>query len=204
MKSADLFTPQSLSEAELLRAIKRKKREKWEDLLASQIKASGLPPFIREHPFAKPERMWRLDFAQLDFKVYVEIQGAIHGRPVVCNRCKQVVKTFNATTGKSFVVMTGGGRHSRPDGMRDDAEKAAALAIRGWAGFPCVPDQVESGAALDWLTRLLIFRGWQKGGSSGQEAREGRGRPEAELPVSREPEAPTGAPGRDIRQRIMG
>ena len=202
--TADLFTPASLSEAETLRLIKKKKREKWEDLFEAQIMAAHLPPFGRQYRFAKPERQWPLDHANLEFKVYVEIQGGLFSHPVVCGRCHQIVKRYNEKTGRSVPVMEAAGGHSRIEGITRDAEKAAALACRGWAGFPCVPSQIESGVALDWLTALLRLRGWQKGGFTDQE-------PPGAIRVIGDgyhyppaPEAPQEAPRRGIRAPVRG
>jgi hypothetical protein len=202
--TADLFTPQSLSEAETLRLIKKKKREKWEDLFESQIRAARLPPFERQYRFAKPERQWPLDHANLEFKVYVEIQGGLFSHPVVCGNCHKPVTRYNPTTGKRSPVMEAAGGHSRIEGITRDAEKAAALACRGWTGFPCVPSQVESGAALDWLTTVLKLRGWQKGGfrSQGSPGLAGGQGDGGNYPL--EPEAPQAAPRRGIRAPVRG
>jgi hypothetical protein len=202
--TADLFTPASLSEAETLRLVKKKKREKWEDLFESQINAARLPPFERQYRFAKPERQWPLDHANLEFKVYVEIQGGLFSHPVVCGRCHQIVKRYNEKTGRSAPVMEAAGGHSRIEGITRDAEKAAALACRGWAGFPCVPSQVESGEALSWLTTLLKLRGWQGVGSRSQGSPGLTEEPGTGGYYAPEPEAPQEAPRREIRAPVRG
>ena len=202
--TADLFTPASLSEAETLRLIKKKKREKWEDLFESQINAAHLPPFERQYRFAKPDRQWPLDHANLEFKVYVEIQGGLFSHPVVCGRCHQIVKRYNEKTGRSAPVMEAAGGHSRIEGITRDAEKAAALACRGWTGFPCVPSQVESGEALGWLTALLKLRGWQKGSSCVQGLLGTVRVPGGGGIYPPEPGAPLEAPRREIRAPVRG
>jgi very-short-patch-repair endonuclease len=63
-----------------------------------------LPPHEVEYAFAKPERRWRFDYAWLDQKVAVELDGG------------------------SWV----GGRHTRGVGFEGDCEKMNAATLRGF------------------------------------------------------------------------
>lgn len=62
--------------------------------------------FVREHRF-HPIRKWRFDFADVENKIAVEIDGGV------------------------FIQ----GRHSRGAGYRSDAEKFNAAAVLGWRVF---------------------------------------------------------------------
>lgn len=70
-----------------------------------------VPDLVAEHRFAKgtPEaRQWRFDFAHLETRVAIEIEGGIHARGT---------KT---------------GRHTRGAGFEEDCRKYLAAALEGW------------------------------------------------------------------------
>lgn len=94
--------------------------------MALQIRAAGLPKPVREHaPIA--DRGWRIDFAWPDQLVACEVEGGIYTR----------------------------GRHTRPQGFNDDAEKYNTLAIAGWVVIRVTTDHIKSGQALAWLRRAV-------------------------------------------------
>src|SRR3546814_3330096 len=67
------------------------------------VKAMKLPAPKAEHVF-HPDRRWRFDFAWIDRKLAVEIEGGVLSR----------------------------GRHVRPKGFQNDCEKYNAAANLGW------------------------------------------------------------------------
>lgn len=90
------------------------------------LRASGLPPFVREHRF-HPTRRWRLDFAWPDVKLGVEIEGGIYNR----------------------------GRHGRGSGIEGDIEKGNALTLAGWRLLRFHRAQVQSGIAVETIRQAL-------------------------------------------------
>jgi len=97
----------------------RARRQRWENLLASQIKALQLPAPEREHAFA-PGRRFRADFAWPTFRLLIEIEGL---------------------TGE-------GGRHQRFAGFQADAEKYRIAHDLGWLVLRFTPLQVKLGQAV--------------------------------------------------------
>ena len=74
------------------------------------LKQDGLPEPIPEYRFAAPRR-WRMDYAWLDAKVALEVQGGIWTR----------------------------GRHSRPAALLKEWEKLNTAASMGWRFLYCQP-----------------------------------------------------------------
>ncbi len=95
----------------------------------TQCLAAGLPEPEPEHYFARP-RKWRVDFAFVEQKVAVELEGGVWT----------------------------GGRHVRPKGFLNDIEKYNELALRGWVLIRCTHDMVASGEALALVERALQMR----------------------------------------------
>jgi very-short-patch-repair endonuclease len=99
-----------------------------EDEMALHLRAYGIP-FEREYRF-HPERRWRLDFALVEHRIGIEIEGGIWKR--------------------------GGGGHSHPMHIEKDIEKSNALALLGWRLFRFMPDKdVSSGRAIECIVRAL-------------------------------------------------
>jgi very-short-patch-repair endonuclease len=99
------------------------------DDLASQIRHVLKLWVEREHRF-HPTRRWRFDLALIPQRVAVEVDGG------------------------SFVA----GRHSRGAGQRGDMEKYGEALKLGWIVVRCMPEHVESGAALSWVEAALAAR----------------------------------------------
>jgi very-short-patch-repair endonuclease len=106
----------------------RRSRSPAEDVLEIQLRAVGLSGFVREHRF-HPVRKWRFDFAHLDRKIAVEIEGFAPGGMA--------------------------GRHQRIGGFSADAEKYAEAAILGWRLIRCTTQQVRKGEAIEWIRRAM-------------------------------------------------
>lgn len=96
--------------------------------LVTQIKTAGLPPPVAEHQF-HPTRKWRFDWAWIDEKIGVEIDGGMW---------KQ-----------------GGGRHQRGDGYADDCVKLNEAVLLGWRVLRFTTEQVAGGYALATVQKAL-------------------------------------------------
>lgn len=79
--------------------------------------ASGLPKPIAEYRF-HPLRRWRFDWAFVDQKIAIEVEGGI------------------------FIQ----GRHSRGVGMKKDMEKYNTAALMGWRVFRVTPKEMPARA----------------------------------------------------------
>lgn len=101
-------------------------RSRPEEMLWLQIIAAKWLGWTREHRFY-PARMWRFDFANVDLKIAVEVEGGIWVQ----------------------------GSHSRGKRFAADCEKYAKALILGWRVLRVVPKHVENGMALAWIQRLL-------------------------------------------------
>lgn len=100
---------------ELARQIlKDLERDKWQDAFRYHLASCGVDGFVEEHQF-HATRKWRFDFAWIDDKVAVEIEGAEFSR----------------------------GRHQRPKGFADDCEKYNAAAIDGWMVLRFVGSEIK-------------------------------------------------------------
>jgi very-short-patch-repair endonuclease len=96
--------------------------------LLVQLKSARLPMPEVEYRFAPPRR-WRFDFAWVDQRLAVEIDGG----------------AFLAT----------GSRHTRGAGFRRDCQKFNEATCRGWRVLRLLPEDVTSGAGLTWIERAL-------------------------------------------------
>ncbi len=111
---------------------KESAKSKAEDLFAFQLKSIGLAGFVRQHKFAAT-RKWTLDFAFVDARVAIEIQG--------------------------FGPGGHGGAHQRPKRLNAQYEKHSALAIYGWRLLEGSTRQVEDGSLLKWTEAALGVAG---------------------------------------------
>jgi len=83
------------------------------NIVLAYFKSCGLPPAVTEHVF-HPTRRWRFDFAWIDEKVVLEVEGGI---------------------------WIGGG-HSRGSGVSKDMEKYNAATLLGWRIIRCQPKEI--------------------------------------------------------------
>lgn len=108
--------------------------------LDRQCVALGLPAPEPEYQFARhltpaqlaavgqvKPRKWALDWAFLPQRVAVEVEGG-------------------------YAI---GGRHTSAKGFIGDQEKYNVLACLGWRLLRVTPRDVRSGAAVQWIERLL-------------------------------------------------
>jgi hypothetical protein len=86
----------------------------------------GLSQPVPEYRFAPPRR-WRFDYAWVEEKVALEVQGGL------------------------FVQ----GRHSRGAALLKEHEKLNTAAALGWRVMYCTPKQLRDGDALTWVQRAI-------------------------------------------------
>ncbi len=85
-------------------------------LFRALCKRAGLPEPEREFLFAKPDRLWRFDFAWSDRGIALEVEGGVWTH----------------------------GRHTRGKGFLGDMAKYNAAALRGWYVFRCTPRTLDT------------------------------------------------------------
>ncbi len=98
-------------------------------LFRSLCKRERVPEPVREHPFARPDRDWRFDFAWLEHRVALECDGGVWT----------------------------GGRHTRGKGFLGDMEKLNAAASRGWLVFRCTPQTLDSLTTVHMIRHALTL-----------------------------------------------
>ena len=90
---------------------------------------AGIPKPRAELRFAPP-RLWRFDWAWVDQKLALEVQGGL------------------------FL----GGRHVRGSALLKEHEKLNAAAALGWRVTYCTPKQIANGDALTIVQKALAAR----------------------------------------------
>ena len=100
---------------------------KLEDELEYQLDLAEVKGFVREHKF-HPTRKWRLDFAWVDKKIGVEVEGGI------------------------WLPRSG---HNTGVGITRDVEKGNALTLLGWRTLRVTGKMVKSGDAIDLIKAIL-------------------------------------------------
>jgi hypothetical protein len=146
----------------LRRATAKAKRDQHEDELAFQIRAHRLPEPHRQHAFAlELGRRWRFDFAWTQFKLAAEFEGLVATRAML-------PKGQGQRGWREAIVLTG--RHTSPEGFKEDVEKYNTATLLGWRLLRFHRDQVKSGEAIAMLERVFHALGWerQKGKSLGE------------------------------------
>ena len=88
--------------------------------------AAGLPRPVAEYRFAPPRR-WRIDWAFLDAKIALEVQGGLFS----------------------------GGRHVRGAALLKEHEKLNALAIAGYRVLFVTPQQFAAGDAIALVQKAI-------------------------------------------------
>lgn len=93
------------------------------------FKFNGLPEPVAEHRF-HPERRWRFDYAFLDAKVALEVEGGVWA----------------------------GGRHTSSKGFLGDIEKYSEAAAAGWLIVRCTPKNLCTLTTVDRVKRAIASR----------------------------------------------
>lgn len=127
------------------------KASRGEENLANMLDYAGIN-YKREYRF-HPTRRWRFDFAFVEHKIAVEVEGGSFGRVVRCHICGQVVLR-RLKSGKMMTVREGG-RHNTGAGFRADLEKYNEASLLGWSVLRFTPEQVRSGYAMDTINAML-------------------------------------------------
>lgn len=95
-------------------------------IVRAYFRSEGLPPFVTEHQF-HPDRKWRFDFAWLEQKVALEVEGG----------------------------MWTAGRHSRGSGVVKDIEKYNAAVLLGWRVLRVQPQEICMQETIQMLKTVL-------------------------------------------------
>lgn len=111
---------------EVTRLQKRAKRKSLEDKLLSDLRVLGVEEPVRQYRYS-PHRKWAFDFAWLDRKLAVEVDGG----------------TWT------------GGRHTRGGGYEKDSEKLNAANLLGWTCLRYTSTMVRSGRAAREIAEAL-------------------------------------------------
>lgn len=99
-----------------------------ERTFAFHLRAHRITGWVQEYPFATEcLRNWRLDFAWVDLRMAVEIEGGTKGF----------------------------GRHNQPAGFEEDCLKYNEGTIRGWRIIRLTSDMVTDGRGIDVVKRAV-------------------------------------------------
>lgn len=101
-------------------------KSELEKELLFQIKAYGLPKPVTERKF-HPVRRFRFDFAWVDRKIAVEVEGGVWA----------------------------GGRHVRGAGYKSDCEKYNLATLAGWRVYRFTSDMINDGSAIAMLQKIF-------------------------------------------------
>lgn len=105
-------------------------KEQSTALFRALCRRSGVPEPVTEYHFAKPERVWRFDFAWLDAKVALEVEGGIWTQ----------------------------GRHTRGAGFLGDIAKYNRATELGWSVFRTTPSELDTISTLTMISRAIKGR----------------------------------------------
>jgi len=111
----------------ILRHLKRSILSDLEDKLEFQLKSAKITGFTREYKFHS-KRRWRLDFAWIDQKIGVEVEGGI------------------------WLPRSG---HNTGVGISRDVEKGNSLTLLGWKLIRVTGKMIKSGEALNIIESIL-------------------------------------------------
>lgn len=93
------------------------------------LQTNNLPIPVREHKFHET-RKWRLDFAWLDYKIALEVNGGVWRN----------------------------GRHTRGTGYINDLEKITELSLLGWIIIQVVPKDLMTDKTIEYIKKALNLR----------------------------------------------
>lgn len=111
----------------------------YEDVLWADIQSKKLTGFIRQHHFNPKNKRLSFDFAHLDLKLAVEVEGGL--------------RMFKKTkTGKVIAVT---GKHTSVAGFTRDCVKYNDAMIDGWYILRVTLKQVENKQAIIWVQRMV-------------------------------------------------
>lgn len=100
-----------------------------------QVRALGLPEPLRNYNKATPPIKFQFDFAFVDYRVLVEIQGG----------------TWKPGTG-----------HNTGTGILRDTTKLCMAMVNGWKVLQLVDKHIDDGRGIAWTEQLLLQAGWKR------------------------------------------
>lgn len=109
------------------RLVREAKAQMARDAFFRALDRRGLPRPEPEHAFARPRRRWRLDYAWVEQRVGLEVDGGVYT----------------------------GGRHTRGAGWEKDTEKLNTAAAMGWRILRTTPRKLTTTATLAFIARAL-------------------------------------------------
>jgi len=124
--------------------IRAAKRESLNDqfLYVLRVLGKALPTPEKEYKF-DAVRKWRLDFAFVQQKIGIEMDGGGNGQPIICHQCGAAVRARKADGGLGAVIRLPSPSHYSTAGHARDNEKRNALALQGWAVLSFTSAQLE-------------------------------------------------------------
>jgi hypothetical protein len=123
--------------------MKEKVSKPTHDAFTMALKAQTGICAVKEYYFAKP-RMWRFDYAILDKKIYIEVDGArFKKRQYRDKRTGQLITTI-------------GGRHNSGKGFEDDCEKKNAATVLGWRGITVFPETLFDLKTFEMIVQACL------------------------------------------------
>jgi very-short-patch-repair endonuclease len=127
-----------MSHPELFDGARRgRARDKWSVLIESQIEQHGLPYPVPEYSFAVLiGRKWRFDYAFVQQKIALEVDGGSFGRVI------------RGADGKFYRL---GGYHATGRGLEIDHQKFNAAARLGWMVVRVTTTMIRDGKAITEL-----------------------------------------------------
>jgi hypothetical protein len=120
------------------RELNKAKAKRIQVSFLSRLNAEGLPEATPEHRFWQGRR-FRFDYAWVDKKIALEVEGGLYGNGKNCPRCKRP-----SAMG-----------HTSVTGIRRDMEKYNEAAALGWRLIRVEPSKLESTETIELLKRLL-------------------------------------------------
>lgn len=105
------------------------KRTRLEDMLERRIRDDGLPLPVKQFLWARPERMYRSDFAYVQERILIEVQGGIWAQDP--------------------------GRHNRGSGYETDCQRDNLAALLGWKLLRFTERMIKYGEACETIQRAL-------------------------------------------------
>jgi len=98
----------------------------------SACESTGLPTPIPEYKFAAPERQYRADFAFLEARIIVEVDGGVWRQ--------------------------GGGAHSHPTNILRDMERTNEASIRGWRLMRFTPEELNKAQTFLMIKQAIAWK----------------------------------------------
>jgi very-short-patch-repair endonuclease len=131
MPEATARTRTVVDESGIVVAFQRERsaKERLERMLWDRINEAGLPMPETQYHWARPERMFRSDFAYVEERILIEVQGGIWA--------------------------ANPGRHNRGSGYQDDARRTNLAMQLGWRLLAFTEAMIRSGEAVQTIRQAL-------------------------------------------------